>query len=90
MTTWDPLMSRYCKAYPAERFSDFAGWPKPDNTLPDAVFFVHDDFLVTTGALRKEEDIILKGDEPGWREFARGELGFDIPEDIRDATSADA
>ena len=88
---------RYCKAYPAKRFQEFADWPAQDQTATatapsgsgseDPVigdyWFLHDNYIVTRGIVPGEE-VIFDRVSPSWIEFCNSVLGFQIPSDLVD------
>lgn len=81
MTSWDPLMSGYCKAFSVATLRRFPGWPveaenrtAPQDEADRGICFVHEDFLVTWGVLRTDEETIMRGDTQEWREFCENEL----------------
>src|SRR5262249_51560342 len=90
----------YCKAYPATRFQEFAGWVAPTETGPapgtneksphDAViedyWFLQDTYVVTRGIL-PDEDIVFDQVTPEWIAFCKTTLGFAVPDDLIDDSS---
>lgn len=90
----------YCKAYPAKRFQEFAGWtareetpstPEPsdresDDAELDDYWFIQDTYVVTRGIL-PDEDIVFDQVSPEWIEFCRTTLEFAVPDDLIDESS---
>ena len=84
-------MARYCKAYPANRFRQFAGWSEQRHTAAQAddgslsideeYFFLNENLIVTEGVFM-DEDIVFDQVSPQWEEFCRKELDFQIPQDV--------
>lgn len=75
----------YCRAYPASRLAVFKAWPASAAAAGDEaelLFFVHRSLRVTRSVFADDE-AVLRGDEPGWADFCRDELGF-RPVDDRD------
>lgn len=86
-------MGQYCKAYPIERFEEFAGWPKEVDqvrkqqraedkaeaeSLP-AFLYLQEDFTVTDGIFL-DERVIFSNVTPDWVDFCKNTLAFEIPE----------
>ena len=85
-------MPRYCKAYRIADVRKFSAWPAlagpGESELPDEeLCFVHEDLTVTRSCFA-EKDLLLRSVTPEWREFCLGELGFEVPADIRAAQTA--
>jgi hypothetical protein len=89
------VMGRYCKAYPANNFSEFPGWSAnlqkekevngnegEASTQPtgDAYLFLQEDYTVTDGIF-KDENVVFNNVTPGWVDFCQNTLKFEIPED---------
>src|SRR5689334_986722 len=86
-------MGRYCKAYPIERFEEFAAWPKDvdqvrrqqhaeEKTEADSLLdflYLQEDFTVTDGIFL-EENVIFNNVTPEWIDFCKNTLAFEIPE----------
>jgi hypothetical protein len=86
---------RYCKAYPAKHFQEFANWPAQEQTPAsparsengsqdsgiDDYWFLHENYVVTRGIV-VDEDVIFDQVSPGWIEFCRTALEFKIPDDL--------
>ena len=95
-------MGRYCKAYPIERFAEYAAWPgdvdqvrkqqRAENkteadSLPDFLY-LQEDFTVTDGIFL-DENVIFGNVTPEWVAFCKNTLAFEIPEYQRaEATSS--
>jgi hypothetical protein len=92
---------RYCKAFTANKFEQFPGWPRErvsfessesDTTSQDAVaedyLFLHDTYIVTRGIVH-DEDIVFNEISPEWIEFCKTELEFSIPEDLIEETGSE-
>jgi hypothetical protein len=90
-----PQMSAYCKAVLAEDVRKFPNWKEDASPMRMAAeevdgeshpeteyFFVHDDYVVTSGVYRDEEIAFAAGGED-WRQFCRDVLGVH-PEDATD------
>jgi hypothetical protein len=84
----------YCRAYSVSRLAVFKGWPASARVVgepasaaaaggeAELLFFVHRSLRVTRSVFADAE-AVLRGDEPGWADFCRDELGF-RPVDDRD------
>jgi len=94
-------LAPYCKAFPATRFQEFAGWVAPedagsttsepsekgpDEPAIEDYWFLQDTYVVTRGIL-PDEDIVFDRVSPEWMEFCRTTLGFVIPDDLLDESS---
>lgn len=79
--------SRYCKAYLADELRGFEQWKeqaeplvvRPEGGEATACFFLHDDFVVTAGALR-DEHVVFDQVTDAWKAFCRDKLNFAPPE----------
>jgi hypothetical protein len=90
-------LAPYCKAYPATKFQEFAGWIARDATpstpthaedgqdneraAVEDYWFLQDTYVVTRGIL-PDEDIVFDQVSPEWIAFCRTTLGFAIPDDL--------
>ena len=81
-------MGRYCKAYPAQRFQEFPGWPA-DLPVPEGVpeedhyYFLQENHTVTSDIFL--EDVVFGDVSEEWQRFCREVLAFEVPADIPDA-----
>jgi len=86
-----PQMGRYCKAYPAERLREFAGWTVKETTaMADEqgtpgvdILYVQENLCVTRGVFL-DEDVVYDTMTPEWEEFCKTNLEFEIPAYARD------
>lgn len=70
--------SRYCKAYPAEKFREFNGWTQQRETTTK-VWFLHESYAVTEGIYPNEE-VIFDATSDEWKQFCREKLQFNVPQ----------
>lgn len=86
-------MGRYCKAYPADRFTAFTGWPGvspiartevTEDGAADDILYLHDNFTVTRGVFL-DEDVVFAQGGAEWEAFCKTALEFDVPDFARDA-----
>lgn len=83
-----PVLSSYCKAYPASRFAEYPGWKHPTVAEPstqpptaassETYYFLHDNFVVTKGAF-SDVNVIFESTSPEWQSFCQNTLGFFPP-----------
>jgi hypothetical protein len=80
-----PNMGKYCKAYPIERFREYAGWreasppPNADSAdVPgeDRYLYLQETFVVTRGIFL-DEDVVFDSVTPEWETFCTQTLQFD-------------
>lgn len=75
-------MSRYCKAYLADAFVAFNGWPA-DREIPDSgILYLHETFCVTK-SIYPDEGVLFDRITPEWVQFCTERLEFRVPEHIR-------
>src|ERR1041385_6209872 len=93
---------RYCKAFSVKRFQEFADWhpreqmspvPAPpgnstEESTVDAYWFLHDTYVVTR-VIMHDEDVAFDNVSPQWIEFCRTQLGFSVPDDLRDEAASE-
>jgi len=90
-------MGRYCKAFPARRFREYAGWVEDSGHLrPDAtgarrnriedddVLYLQENYVVTDG-LYKDENVVFAEVTGDWERFCADVLGFRLPDDATPA-----
>ena len=80
------MMGRYCKAFAAKRFMEFAAW-RPSNTTYETTretpeyLFLHEDLRVTAGIFT-DEQIIFNEITPEWESFCHNVLCFTVPTEV--------
>ena len=84
-----PTMGRYCKAYAADCFAEYSGWPargaSPDEgDEQDRYYFLQENYTVTRDIFL--EDVIFDEVTEAWRQFCHDRLKFTIPADISPRT----
>ena len=79
-------MSKYCKAYPVDRFRAFPSWPLSATSATEETgyYFLHDNHVVATGVF-KDEGIVFDAVTPEWIDFCEKTLNFQIPEEYKEA-----
>lgn len=81
MTTWDPMMSRYCKAFERETIAAFPGFATLTKQLDideGAVLYLHDDLTLRTSFLRSDGTVVIEPQTEGWQNFVTTELEFGV------------
>jgi hypothetical protein len=83
-------MPKYCKAYKLKQVREFGGWTeknKPDGTplSDDDLCFVWENLNVTESCF-DETTVLLESSTPGWSEFCKDRLAFQVPEDLTAAS----
>lgn len=86
-------MSRYCKAIPRARFSEFRNFlespPASDSVTEEQSFhYLHENFVVTRDIF-VDENIVFDAITPEWIEFCRESLRFRPEEIWADSASSD-
>jgi hypothetical protein len=88
-------MGSYCKAYPLRSLRTFEGWaeksdnarrekkPGEDGEAPRTLgpmdfLYLQENYVVTDGVFI-EENVIYDDITPGWIEFCRSTLKFEVP-----------
>jgi len=85
-------MGRYCKAYPAKRFREYAGWvedcahlrtdpsgAKRTRLEDDDVLYLQENYVVTDGIF-KDENVVFAEVTGSWKRFCTDVLRFRIPD----------
>jgi hypothetical protein len=77
-----PKMSRYAKAYQAERLQKFQEWPRQSGMDEssrtqgnDKYYFLHENYVVTRSVFQ-DEDVVFDKKSEEWIKFCREELDF--------------
>jgi hypothetical protein len=86
-------MGRYCKAFPARRFREYAGWVEDCGHLrtdaagarrnrieDDDVLYLQENYTVTDG-LYKDENVVFAEVTGDWVRFCAEVLAFRLPDD---------
>lgn len=67
---------------------------KPDEEIEertelqdDDILYVQEDLIVTDGIF-KDEHVVFSDDSDAWKTFCEEEIGFEIPEDVREISRA--
>lgn len=85
-------MPTYCKAYLLADLRRFASWSsvadaRQASLADDTVCYIHEDLRVTETCFVSDPNLVAHV-TPEWESFCRGELQFEVPEDIRAAQAA--
>ena len=74
-----PEIGRYLKAYPVERFREYAEWSRLAQEIEGRSYlYLQDDYTVTGGIVRDEE-VVFNHVTSEWIAFCREVLRFEIP-----------
>lgn len=84
-------MGRYCKAYPINRFREFQRWaektenfriekeaPGDGQTPEKSHLYLQENYVVTDGIFI-DENVIFDDVTPGWMDFCKNTLQFEVP-----------
>jgi hypothetical protein len=85
-------MPTYCKAYLLGDLRRFGSWstvadPRERSLADDTVVYIHEDLRVTETCFADDPNLVRELTAE-WDSFCRGELQFEVPEDIRAAQAA--
>jgi hypothetical protein len=82
----------YCKAYLLGDLRRFDSWSsvadaRQASLADDTVCYIHEDLSVTETCFARDANLVPHVTAE-WESFCRGELQFEVPEDIRAAQAA--
>lgn len=84
------MLRTYCKAYHLKDLRQFHNWSQraredEADLAAEAIVYLWDDFTVVKTPVSSETDLLWDQVTPEWQEFCQMTLGFEIPEDLRNA-----
>lgn len=85
-------MKIYCKAYylrDLRRFQSWneISWANQADLSDETVVYLWDDLRVVRSPILADQDVLVDKVTPLWREFCLTTLGFEVPADLRYASS---